>query len=103
MAFEDFLCAAKGSLTASEIAKIRDQVGVRGMAGTWVHFFLSLIWIRWILARDPFNLSVFVHQFTTNGYDYGTFSNSKLVEVRFSDIFFFSTWFFLVCVDDIPI
>lgn len=34
MAFEDFLCAAKGSLTASEIAKIRDQVGVRGMAGT---------------------------------------------------------------------
>jgi UV excision repair protein RAD23 len=33
-AFEDFLCAAKGSLTASEIAKIRDQVGVVGMAGT---------------------------------------------------------------------
>jgi len=33
-AFEDFLCAAKGSLTASEIAKIRDQVGVIGMAGT---------------------------------------------------------------------
>lgn len=33
-AFEDFLCAAKGSLTASEIAKIRDHVGVIGMAGT---------------------------------------------------------------------
>ena len=33
-AFEDFLCAAKGSLTASQIAKIRDQVGVIGMAGT---------------------------------------------------------------------
>jgi len=33
-AFEDFLCTAKGSLTASEIAKIRDQVGVIGMAGT---------------------------------------------------------------------
>lgn len=37
-AFEDFLCAAKGSLTASQIAKIRDHVGVIGMAGTWVHF-----------------------------------------------------------------
>ncbi|KAF8155991.1 hypothetical protein B0H34DRAFT_715711 [Crassisporium funariophilum] len=34
LAFEDFLCATKGSLTASEIAKIRDQVGVIGMAGT---------------------------------------------------------------------
>jgi len=33
-AFEDFLCAMKGSLTASEIAKIRDQVGVIGMSGT---------------------------------------------------------------------
>jgi len=33
-AFEDFLCAAKGSLTASQIAKIRDHVGVIGMAGT---------------------------------------------------------------------
>jgi UV excision repair protein RAD23 len=33
-AFEDFLCAAKGSLSAFEIAKIRDTVGVRGMAGT---------------------------------------------------------------------
>ncbi|KAF8893202.1 hypothetical protein CPB84DRAFT_1837334 [Gymnopilus junonius] len=33
-AFEDFLCAAKGSLTASEIARIRDHVGVIGMAGT---------------------------------------------------------------------
>ncbi|KAF8962562.1 hypothetical protein BDZ97DRAFT_2021663 [Flammula alnicola] len=30
----DFLRAAKGSLTASEIAKIRDTVGVVGMAGT---------------------------------------------------------------------
>ncbi|KAF8652376.1 hypothetical protein AX16_004404 [Volvariella volvacea WC 439] len=34
IAFEDFLRASKGSLTASEIAKIRDQVGVIGMAGT---------------------------------------------------------------------
>ncbi|KIM46754.1 hypothetical protein M413DRAFT_63970 [Hebeloma cylindrosporum] len=34
LAFEDFLCATKGSLTASEIAKIRDTVGVVGMAGT---------------------------------------------------------------------
>lgn len=34
LAFEDFLCASKGSLTPSEIAKIRDQVGVVGMAGT---------------------------------------------------------------------
>lgn len=33
-AFEDFLRASKGNLTASEIAKIRDQVGVVGMAGT---------------------------------------------------------------------
>jgi len=33
-AFEDFLCATKGSLTASQIAKIRDHVGVIGMAGT---------------------------------------------------------------------
>jgi UV excision repair protein RAD23 len=33
-AFEDFLRASKGSLTASQIAKIRDQVGVVGMAGT---------------------------------------------------------------------
>ncbi|PPQ96829.1 hypothetical protein CVT26_005998 [Gymnopilus dilepis] len=33
-AFEDFLRAAKGSLTAFEIAKIRDHVGVIGMAGT---------------------------------------------------------------------
>ncbi|KAE9393223.1 hypothetical protein BT96DRAFT_967239 [Gymnopus androsaceus JB14] len=33
-AFEDFLAASKGSLTASDIAKIRDQVGVVGMAGT---------------------------------------------------------------------
>jgi len=33
LAFEDFLCATKGSLTASEIAKIRDTVGVIGMAG----------------------------------------------------------------------
>lgn len=34
LAFEDFLCAAKGSLTPFEIAKIRDTVGVVGMAGT---------------------------------------------------------------------
>jgi hypothetical protein len=33
-AFEDFLRASKGSLTASQIAKIRDQVGVVGMGGT---------------------------------------------------------------------
>lgn len=33
LAFESFLCAAKGSLTASEIAMIRDTVGVIGMAG----------------------------------------------------------------------
>ncbi|KAH9478630.1 hypothetical protein JR316_0009087 [Psilocybe cubensis] len=34
LAFEDFLCAAKGSLTPFEIAKIRDTVGIVGMAGT---------------------------------------------------------------------
>lgn len=34
LAFEDFLRASKGTLTANEIAKIRDQVGVVGMAGT---------------------------------------------------------------------
>ncbi|KAF8483815.1 hypothetical protein DFH94DRAFT_326174 [Russula ochroleuca] len=33
-AFEDYLAASKGLLTASEIAKIRDSVGVTGMAGT---------------------------------------------------------------------
>jgi len=33
LAFESFLCATKGSVTASEIAKIRDTVGVIGMAG----------------------------------------------------------------------
>jgi len=33
-AFEQFLVASKGSLTVGEIAKIRDQVGVVGMAGT---------------------------------------------------------------------
>lgn len=33
-AFEDYLLASKGELTASEIAKIRDQVGVVGMSGT---------------------------------------------------------------------
>ncbi|KAJ8516755.1 hypothetical protein ONZ45_g5971 [Pleurotus djamor] len=33
-AWEDFLVATKGTLTASEIAKIRDEVGVIGMAGT---------------------------------------------------------------------
>ncbi|KZP24986.1 ubiquitin-like protein [Athelia psychrophila] len=34
LAFEEFLRASKGTLTASEIAKIRDHVGVVGMAGT---------------------------------------------------------------------
>lgn len=34
VAFEDFLRASKGGMTASEIAKIRDHVGVVGMAGT---------------------------------------------------------------------
>ena len=34
LAFEDYLCASKGILTASEVAKIRDEVGVAGMAGT---------------------------------------------------------------------
>ncbi|KAI0251175.1 hypothetical protein BJV78DRAFT_1126828 [Lactifluus subvellereus] len=34
IAFEDYLAASKGVLTASEIAKIRDRVGVMGMAGT---------------------------------------------------------------------
>jgi len=34
LAFEDYLRASKGMLTASEIAKIRDEVGVSGMAGT---------------------------------------------------------------------
>lgn len=34
LAFEDFLRASKGTLSASEIAKIRDHVGVVGMAGT---------------------------------------------------------------------
>lgn len=33
-AFEEFLNASKGQLTASEIAMIRDRVGVLGMAGT---------------------------------------------------------------------
>ena len=32
-AFEAFVIGAKGSLTASEIAKIRDTVGIIGMAG----------------------------------------------------------------------
>lgn len=34
LAFEDFLCATKGALTANQIAKIRDHVGFTGMAGT---------------------------------------------------------------------
>lgn len=34
IAFEDFLRASKGGMTANEIAKIRDHVGVVGMAGT---------------------------------------------------------------------
>ncbi|KIK69284.1 hypothetical protein GYMLUDRAFT_214381 [Collybiopsis luxurians FD-317 M1] len=33
-AFEDFLAASKGGMSASDIAKIRDRVGVVGMAGT---------------------------------------------------------------------
>ncbi|KAJ7185345.1 hypothetical protein C8R46DRAFT_880843 [Mycena filopes] len=33
-AWEDFLRAAKNTLTASEVARIRDRVGVSGMAGT---------------------------------------------------------------------
>ncbi|KAJ7806519.1 hypothetical protein B0H14DRAFT_3112940 [Mycena olivaceomarginata] len=33
-AWEDFLRASKGTLTASEVARIRDRVGVSGMAGT---------------------------------------------------------------------
>ena len=33
-AWEDFLRASKASLTASEIARIRDRVGITGMAGT---------------------------------------------------------------------
>jgi ubiquitin-like protein 4 len=32
-AWEDFFCASKGSLSVSEIAKIRDKLGVIGMAG----------------------------------------------------------------------
>jgi hypothetical protein len=34
IAFEDYLAASKGVLTASQIAKIRDSVGITGMAGT---------------------------------------------------------------------
>jgi len=33
-AWEDFFCASKGRLSVSEIANIRDKVGVIGMAGT---------------------------------------------------------------------
>ncbi|KAF7325678.1 hypothetical protein MKEN_00417700 [Mycena kentingensis (nom. inval.)] len=33
-AFEDFILASKNTLTANEIARIRDHVGVIGMAGT---------------------------------------------------------------------
>jgi len=33
-AFEDFFCASKGKLTANEIAKIRQEVKIYGMAGT---------------------------------------------------------------------
>ncbi|KAI0821906.1 ubiquitin-domain-containing protein [Trametes gibbosa] len=33
-AWEDFFCASKGNLSVSEIAKIRDAIGVIGMAGT---------------------------------------------------------------------
>ena len=34
LAFEDYLRASKGVLSASEVARIRDRVGVVGMAGT---------------------------------------------------------------------
>ncbi|KII87788.1 hypothetical protein PLICRDRAFT_42284 [Plicaturopsis crispa FD-325 SS-3] len=34
LAFEDYLRASKGMLSANEVAKIRDEVGVVGMAGT---------------------------------------------------------------------
>ncbi len=33
-AWEDFFCVSKGNLSVNEIAKIRDAVGVIGMAGT---------------------------------------------------------------------
>lgn len=33
-AWEDFFCVSKGTLSVGEIAKIRDSVGVTGMAGT---------------------------------------------------------------------
>ncbi len=33
-AWEDFFCVSKGNLSVSEIAKIRDNVGFTGMAGT---------------------------------------------------------------------
>ncbi|KAJ7244003.1 hypothetical protein C8J57DRAFT_1365019, partial [Mycena rebaudengoi] len=33
LAFEEFLRAVKGTLTASEIARVRDQAGVTGMGG----------------------------------------------------------------------
>ena len=33
-AWEDFFNASKGQLSVSEIAKIRDNIGVIGMAGT---------------------------------------------------------------------
>ena len=33
-AFENFFRASKGALTPSQIAMIRDQVGIVGMAGT---------------------------------------------------------------------
>ncbi|KAG5352485.1 hypothetical protein C0989_002119 [Termitomyces sp. Mn162] len=33
-AWENFFCVSKGSLTVNQIAKIRDQVGIVGMAGT---------------------------------------------------------------------
>jgi hypothetical protein len=32
-AFENFLNSSKGSLSPHEIAKIRDEVGIMGMAG----------------------------------------------------------------------
>ena len=33
-AFESFLLGSKGSLTPSDIAKIRDTIGIHGMGGS---------------------------------------------------------------------
>lgn len=58
LAFEHFLCATKGSLTASEIAKIRDTVGVIGMAGVWylmmtIHYNIRGVRLFTLLALFP--------------------------------------------------